>query len=147
LRCWNISAAAIEPDSKKVSHTSGYKGFSPAFEERSAFLFIINTEFHNLFFLMLQCGRIQICIMQTSPLYLSYVSWGTLQFQSLTEVKYMELHGIVTLPVIPLRGCYCRTAGRDYALRYIGRKKTLSAMEQALSEEGSLCSLHRKTPR
>lgn len=46
----------------------------------------------------------------------------------------MELHGIVTLPVIPLRGIAVLPGEIMHC--DIGRKKTLSAMEQALSEEG-----------
>ena len=53
----------------------------------------------------------------------------------LMEVKNrMELHGIVTLPVIPLRGI--AVLPNEVMHCDIGRKKTLSAMEQALSEEG-----------
>ncbi|HRX57587.1 MAG TPA: endopeptidase La [Eubacteriales bacterium] len=46
----------------------------------------------------------------------------------------MELHGIVTLPVIPLRGIAVLPGEIMHC--DIGRKKTLSAMEQALSDEG-----------
>ena len=46
----------------------------------------------------------------------------------------MELHGIVTLPVIPLRGI--AVLPNEVMHCDIGRKKTLSAMEQALSDEG-----------
>jgi len=46
----------------------------------------------------------------------------------------MELHGVVTLPVIPLRGIAVLPGEVMHC--DIGRKKTLSAMEQALSEEG-----------
>ncbi len=46
----------------------------------------------------------------------------------------MELHGIVTLPVIPLRGIAVLPGEIMHC--DIGRKKTLSAMEQSLSEEG-----------
>ncbi|MEA5049383.1 MAG: endopeptidase La [Eubacteriales bacterium] len=46
----------------------------------------------------------------------------------------MDLHGIVTLPVIPLRGIAVLPGEVMHC--DIGRKKTLSAMEQALSEEG-----------
>jgi ATP-dependent Lon protease len=51
------------------------------------------------------------------------------------EVKIrMNLHGIVTLPVIPLRGI--AVLPNEVMHCDIGRKKTLSAMEQALSDEG-----------
>jgi len=46
----------------------------------------------------------------------------------------MDLHGVVTLPVIPLRGIAVLPGEIMHC--DIGRKKTLSAMEQALSEEG-----------
>ncbi len=46
----------------------------------------------------------------------------------------MDLHGIVTLPVIPLRGI--AVLPNEVMHCDIGRKKTLSAMEQALSDEG-----------
>ena len=46
----------------------------------------------------------------------------------------MDLHGIVTLPVIPLRGI--AVLPNEVMHCDIGRKKTLSAMEQALAEEG-----------
>ncbi len=46
----------------------------------------------------------------------------------------MNLHGIVTLPVIPLRGI--AVLPNEVMHCDIGRKKTLSAMEQALSDEG-----------
>ena len=46
----------------------------------------------------------------------------------------MDLHGTVTLPVIPLRGIAVLPGEIMHC--DIGRKKTLSAMEQALSEEG-----------
>ncbi len=46
----------------------------------------------------------------------------------------MELKGIITLPIIPLRGIAVLPGEIMHC--DIGRKKTLSAMEQALSEEG-----------
>lgn len=46
----------------------------------------------------------------------------------------MELQGILTLPVIPLRGITVLPGEIMHC--DIGRKKTLSAMEQALSDEG-----------
>ena len=57
----------------------------------------------------------------------------------------MELHGIVTLPVIPLRGI--AVLPNEVMHCDIGRKKTLSAMEQALSGRAHSDSADREVVR
>ncbi len=57
----------------------------------------------------------------------------------------MDLHGIVTLPVIPLRGI--AVLPNEVMHCDIGRKKTLSAMEQALSDEGYALFVSQKNAK
>ncbi|MCE5190134.1 MAG: endopeptidase La [Eubacteriales bacterium] len=57
----------------------------------------------------------------------------------------MDLHGIVTLPVIPLRGV--AVLPNEVMHCDIGRKKTLSAMEQALSDEGYALFVSQKNAK
>jgi len=57
----------------------------------------------------------------------------------------MDLHGIVTLPIIPLRGI--AVLPNEVMHCDIGRKKTLSAMEQALSDEGYALFVSQKNAK
>jgi ATP-dependent Lon protease len=57
----------------------------------------------------------------------------------------MELHGIVTLPLIPLRGI--AVLPNEVMHCDIGRKKTLSAMESALSDEGYALFVSQKNAK